>query len=135
MRLDLLPPLFTEAFPWGKWETLLRTATVTLDRPQGSAHPHYPDIRYPLDYGYAEGTSTNDGDGVDVFVGSGATGLTGAILTHDRRKGDCEVKLLWNCTPEEIYCALGFLNFAPEKLVGRVAMRYSMREVWERGEG
>ena len=133
LRLESLPPLFTDAFPWDRWEAFLRTATVTLDRPHGSVHPHYADIRYPLDYGFVEGTSTNDGDAVDVFVGSGQTGLVGAILTHDRRKDDCEVKLLWNCTPEEIYCALGFLNFAPDLLVGRVALRYPMRAVWGMG--
>ena len=130
MRLASLSSLFTAAFPWPRWDTFLQRATLTFDRPRGQAHPHYPDIRYPLDYGYAEGTSSGDGDGVDVFVGSGRTGLVGAILTHDKRKGDCEVKLLWNCTPAEIYCALGFLNFAPELLLGRVALRYPMEDVW-----
>ncbi len=135
MRLELLPPLFTDSFPWTRWEAFLRTATLTLDRPRGAFHPHHADIRYPLDYGYAEGTSSGDGDAVDVFVGTGRTGLAGAIVTHDRQKGDCEVKLLWNCTPSEIYCALGFVNFAPEKLVGRVALRRPMRALWDFGTG
>ena len=29
--------------------------TVTVDRPLGSAHPDYPEMIYPLNYGYIEG--------------------------------------------------------------------------------
>ncbi len=134
LRLYRLPPLFTTSFPWAAWEALLDRHGYTLDRPRGAAHPHYPEIRYPLDYGYVNGTTSGDGDAVDVFVGTARTGLVGAIITHDKRKGDCEVKLLWHCAPAEIYTALGFLNFAPEKLVGHVAMRMPMGDVWARVE-
>lgn len=134
LRLALLAPLFAERFPWVRWEAALRAGRVVLDRPKNSAHPHYPDIRYPIDYGYLDGSSSGDGDAVDVFVGTARTGLVGAVLTHDKRKGDREVKLLVDCTPAEVYCALGFLNYAPGLLVGHVAMRYAMREVWARAE-
>ncbi len=130
MRLHLLAPLFTRSFPWARWENALRAGSITLDRPKDTVHPAYPDIRYPLNYGFLEATTSGDGDGVDVFVGTGATGLTGLVLTHDKRKDDREVKLLYNCTPVEIYTALGFLNYAPDLLVGRLATRYPMAEVW-----
>ena len=36
------------------WEALDRLAAnsrLVIDRPQGSAHPRYPDLIYPYDYG------------------------------------------------------------------------------------
>jgi inorganic pyrophosphatase len=65
---------------------------------------------YPLDYGYIPGTVGGDDAEVDVFVGSGATGLTAALLTYDQSKGDHELKLLWNATAAEIAAAYAFLN-------------------------
>jgi len=29
---------------------------ILLDRPKGTVHPRYPDLIYPLDYGYLENT-------------------------------------------------------------------------------
>ena len=102
--------LALDARNWQRWERLLRERGVTIDRPRGSAHPRYPDMIYPLDYGYIPSTVGGDGAEVDVFVGSGANGLTAALLTHDRRKGDHELKLLWNTTAAEMAAAHAFLN-------------------------
>ncbi|HET9111533.1 MAG TPA: inorganic diphosphatase [Ktedonobacterales bacterium] len=104
---------------WDTWERLLRERVVIVDRPRGSAHPRYPDMIYPLDYGYIPGTIGGDGAEVDVFVGSGDTGLTAALITYDQGKGDRELKLLWNATEVEIRAALDFLN--------RDAMRAMLR--------
>jgi inorganic pyrophosphatase len=98
------------AIDWGAWERLLCERGVVIDRPRGSPHPHHPDMIYPLDYGYIPGTIGGDGAEVDVFVGSGATGLTAALITHDQRKGDRELKLLWNTTAAEISVAYAFLQ-------------------------
>jgi hypothetical protein len=38
-------------------EELAMTRRIVIDRPKGSRHPVFPDIEYPLDYGYVEGTS------------------------------------------------------------------------------
>lgn len=95
---------------WDEWERLLRERGVILDRPRGTAHPRYPDMIYPLDYGYIPGTIGGDGAEVDVFVGSGDAGLTAALITYDQGKGDRELKLLWNMTEDELKAALDFLN-------------------------
>ncbi len=57
----------------GFWQAMTKLAAnnpITLDRPRGAVHPRYPDLIYPLDYGYLENTSTGDGDGIDVWIGS-----------------------------------------------------------------
>jgi inorganic pyrophosphatase len=92
-----LPPDF--------WETLDRLVAecgVDIDRPRGSPHPRYPDLIYPLDYGYLPGTRAADGGGIDVWVGSLAPrAVTGVICTVDAHKRDAELKLLLGCTPGE----------------------------------
>ena len=40
----------------------------TIDRPMGSAHPDYPDLIYPVNYGYVEGILAADGEEQDVYV-------------------------------------------------------------------
>lgn len=31
-----------------------KMVTVTVDRPLGSVHPEYPNVVYPVDYGYSD---------------------------------------------------------------------------------
>ena len=110
-------------FDWAAWEALIASNVITLDRPRGSAHPTWPEIIYPLDYGYVNGTVSSDGDEVDVFVGSADNGLVGLLLTTDFRKGDREVKLLYDCSPEEVYLANGFVNFDRSLMEGTLVLR------------
>lgn len=82
---------------------LVILSSVVVDRPQGSAHPRFPDIIYPLDYGYLEGTSAGDGEGIDVWLDSGnRTQLTSVICTVDTMRRDSEIKVLLGCTPDEM---------------------------------
>lgn len=88
---------------WQTFAALIETNQIIVDRPKGSAHPRYPDLIYPLDYGYLENTSAGDGDGIDVWLGSTATKtLTGILCTFDRLKRDAEIKLLLGCTREDV---------------------------------
>lgn len=90
---------------------LVTACSVRVDRPQGSAHPRYPDVIYPLDYGYLAGTTSSDGGGIDVWLGSGnRTQLTGVICTVDTLKRDAEIKLLLGCTPEEMQRIANFVH-------------------------
>ena len=88
------------------WQTISELAInnrIILDRPKGAAHPRYPDLIYPLDYGYLENTTAGDGDGIDVWVGTGNNKtLTGILCTFDTLKYDAEIKLLLGCSKNDI---------------------------------
>ena len=76
---------------------------IIIDRPKDSAHPRYPEIIYPLDYGYLENTTASDGGGIDVWLGTQDTKmLTGILCTFDTLKRDMEIKLLISCTNEDL---------------------------------
>ncbi len=84
-------------------QDLVDRCTITLDRPRGTVHPRYPDAIYPLDYGYLEDTSSGDGDGIDIWIGSKEKKiLTGILCTFDTLKRDAEIKLLVACSMEDI---------------------------------
>ena len=88
---------------WKEMELLIQNSSIFIDRPKHSAHPHYPEMIYPLDYGYLENTTASDGDGIDVWLGSMNTKtLTGILCTFDKIKRDAEIKLLISCTNEDI---------------------------------
>lgn len=88
------------------WQTITNLAAtnpIMLDRPKGAAHPRYPVMIYPLDYGYLENTTAGDGAGIDVWLGSlNNKTLTGILCTFDRLKRDAEIKLLIACTPADV---------------------------------
>lgn len=92
---------------WTHAEQLVRDHPMVVDRPGGSRHPRNPDVVYPFDYGYLDGTGAIDGDGVDCWRGSlPVATVTGVIVTVDLVKADSEVKWLIGCTPEEMAQAL-----------------------------
>ena len=96
---------------WEKLDKLVAEHEIVIDRPKGSAHPRYPSLIYPLDYGYLEGTSSMDGDGIDMWLGSlGDKRLDAIIVTIDLWKKDSEIKLLLGCTAEEKQTILKMLN-------------------------
>lgn len=114
---------------WAVWENTITENGITIDRPIGSTHPRHKDIIYPISYGYINGTKSSDGQEVDIFVGSAANGLVGAIATRDFRKGDREIKLLFNCSPTEIYVVNGFINFDKTLMIGRLYLRWPMADI------
>jgi len=92
---------------WSGLDRLVSTHRIVIDRPKGSRHKVYRDAVAPFDYGYLEGTSSGDGAGVDVWVGSlQGGGVTGVICTVDLLKCDVETKLLLGCTEGEAETAL-----------------------------
>lgn len=44
------------------------TVRGTIDRPLGSAHPDFPEMIYPINYGYVNGVFADDGEEQDVYV-------------------------------------------------------------------
>lgn len=100
---------------WHKLDALVGRSAVVVDRPQGSAHPGYSSLVYPLDYGYLEGTRSADGGGIDVWCGSlGQRVVTGILCTVDLGKGDVEIKILLDCTEHEAAQALAVHNLGDQ---------------------
>ena len=87
---------------WDYLDELVQTSRLVIDRPKGSRHPRYPELIYPLDYGYLAETMSGDGHGVDAWLGSLIPPKLDAVLiTVDLHKRDVEIKLLLGCTPTE----------------------------------
>jgi inorganic pyrophosphatase len=102
---DMQETIFT------KLDQILQQSKVVIDRAKGSAHPRYPDYIYPLDYGYLDGTQSQDGGGIDVWVGSGgSSAITGILVIVDALKKDSEIKVLLGCDREEMNIALRSSN-------------------------
>lgn len=100
---------------WRGLDELVVAHTLKVDRPQGSAHPRYPAVIYPFDYGYLEGTQSGDGDGVDMWVGSlPEKRVMGIVCTVDADKRDVEVKLLLGCSPREAQDIVRFHNLGAQ---------------------
>jgi len=96
---------------WTEIAQLAKTNSIIIDRPKHSAHPRYPEVIYPLDYGYLENTSAGDGDGIDVWMGSSNTRtLTGILCTFDTFKRDAEIKLLIGCNEKDLQIIRNFNN-------------------------
>ena len=77
--------------------------TVTVDRPLGSYHPKYPDLYYPVNYGYIIGISAPDGEEQDAYILGVDTPLsefTGKVIAVICRDDDIENK--WVVAPEGV---------------------------------
>ena len=86
---------------WKALDKLVNDSEIVIDRPKGTAHPKYPDFIYKVDYGYLKDTSSMDGAGIDVWVGSGEKKIDAIMCIVDLIKKDSEIKILIGCTEEE----------------------------------
>lgn len=103
-----------EAF-WALLDKLVAENQLIIDRPRGMRHPKFPDKVYPLDYGFLEGTRSMDNAGIDVWRGKTlGLGLNAVIVTADHLKKDVEIKLLLDCSQEEIRMVQCFHNASSE---------------------
>lgn len=76
---------------------------VIVDRPIGSRHPSYPDMIYPVNYGFIEGVPGGDGEDQDAYIlgiDSPLTEFTGEVCAVIHREDDNETK--WIVTPAGI---------------------------------
>ena len=79
------------------------TVRVTVDRPLGSFHPEYPDMYYPVNYGYVKGIIAPDGEEQDVYilgVDVPVESFTGRVIAVIRRSDDVEEK--WVVCPDGV---------------------------------
>lgn len=86
---------------WKALDELVNNSEIVIDRPKGSAHPKYPSSVYQVNYGYLKETSSMDGKGIDVWVGSGEKKIDSIMCTVDLVKKDSEIKILIGCTDDE----------------------------------
>ncbi|WP_370833068.1 inorganic pyrophosphatase [Eubacterium ventriosum] len=86
---------------WRALDSLVDNSEIVIDRPKGTAHPKYPDFIYKVDYGYLKNTSSMDGAGIDVWIGSGEKKIDAIMCIVDLMKRDSEIKMLIGCTEEE----------------------------------
>lgn len=96
---------------WNLLDRLVSTSEIVIDRPKGSRHPRFPDLIYHVDYGYLKDTTSSDGDGIDVWVGSDESkDIDAVICIVDILKRDSEIKILIGCTEDEINTVYEFHN-------------------------
>ena len=73
---------------------------VVVDRPLGTCHPKYPDLIYPVNYGYVPGVMAPDGEEQDAYL-LGLDGpvarFTGELIAVIHRLDDQEDK--WVVVP------------------------------------
>ena len=77
-----------------------KTVRVIVDRSLGSHHPKFPDLVYPVNYGYVEGVFAGDGEEQDVYilgVSVPVSEFTGKIIAVIHRLNDNEDK--WVTAP------------------------------------
>lgn len=86
---------------WKALDDLVKHSEIVIDRPKGTAHPKYPNFIYRVDYGYLKNTSSMDGAGIDVWIGSGEKEIDAIMCIVDLMKKDSEIKILIGCTEEE----------------------------------
>lgn len=87
---------------WTAIDQIVCESKIVIDRPKGTCHPRYPNFIYQVDYGYLDGTSSMDGGGIDVWVGTDRKKQVDAIMCIvDLMKRDSEIKILIGCTENE----------------------------------
>ena len=98
-------------------EALGRSVTVTVDRPYGSLHPHYPDTEYPCNYGYVEEVLAADGEYQDAYiigVYEPVDTFSGTVAAIVYRRNDCESKWVvtkdGTCDRQEVIDTIGVIE-------------------------
>lgn len=86
---------------WNALDELVENSEIVIDRPKGTAHPRFPDFIYKVDYGYLSDTTSMDGGGIDVWVGTDEKKIDAIMVIVDLMKKDSEIKILIGCTEEE----------------------------------
>jgi inorganic pyrophosphatase len=91
-----------------------KTVHVTVDRAAGTYHPEYPDLYYPINYGYVEGIMAADGEEQDAYiigVNEPVEEFTGTIIAIIHRNNDIEDK--WVVAPDN-------MSFTKEEIMKQV---------------
>ncbi|MBR5446669.1 MAG: AAA family ATPase [Clostridia bacterium] len=90
---------------------------VIVDRPLGSCHPRYADLRYPVNYGYVAGVMAPDGEEQDAYilgVEEPVSSFVGKCIAVIHRYDDVEEK--WVVVPEGV-------SYTKEEILRQVAFQ------------
>ena len=90
---------------------------VTVDRPLGSRHPRYPELRYPINYGYVKGVLAPDGEEQDAYVlgvDEPLAEFVGCVIAIIHRFDDVEEQ--WVVAPQGV-------TFSKEEIAAQVAFQ------------
>lgn len=82
-----------------------KTVRGTVDRPLGSCHPRYPEMIYPINYGYVDGVFAGDGEEQDVYLFGTEEPLTsfeGKVIAVWHRFNDTEDKWIVSLDGKDI---------------------------------
>lgn len=109
---------------WSHLRAMVAQRAVVVDRPAGSRHPDFPETVYRHDYGELVATAANDGEPIDVFLGSGdPSELVALLVIHDPVKAQIEPKLVLGASPAEVDQIVHFLEVDMQLPVLRIAPR------------
>lgn len=86
---------------WNALDELVKNSEIVIDRPKGTKHPKYPNFIYRVDYGYLKDTTSMDGAGIDIWVGTDPQKIDAIMCIVDLMKKDSEIKILLGCTEQE----------------------------------
>ncbi len=76
-----------------------------IDRPLGSSHPRYPDMIYPINYGYVDDIYAEDGEKQDVYllgIDIPVSEFIGRVIAVYRRIEDVEDKWIVSYNGEDL---------------------------------
>lgn len=94
-----------------------KTVSGCIDRPLGCRHPRYPDIIYPVNYGYVKGVIAADGEEQDVYVlgvQHPIPKFTGKVIAVYHRLNDIEDKWI---------VSLDNKNYSDEEILETIAFK------------
>ncbi len=98
---------------WTHLDRLVAESHIVIEVPRGGRRGD-SNLVSPVDYGYLEGTSSMDGSGIDVLVGSDpGRRIDSIICTVDLAKRDSEIKVLIGCTEEEKHAIMPLYEAYP----------------------
>ena len=93
------------------------TVKVKVDRPLGTCHPKYPDLIYPVNYGYVPGVMAPDGEEQDAYIlgiHEPVKDFEGKVIAVIHRFDDVEEK--WVVAPPDA-------AFSKEEIMEQVAFQ------------
>ncbi len=96
-----------------------RKVQCTVDRPLGTAHPRFPSLIYPINYGYVDDVTGGDGAEQDVYILGTDEPLhtfSGVVEAVYHRHNDVEDK--WIVVPDDMHG-----RFSEEYILEKIAFQ------------